>query len=133
MPFLPRLITFCKWFQFNNPVLLGLFFAVGQLLKVFMGHCLTSKAMAPVSEQLLPNVTQQSTQNFKLLDKYAQLTPSQDFLLMVVKKSVMVKKIMVVIAFYMLGSIKIRKLVKNGIGTLTFISPRGLVLCCHRS
>lgn len=49
--------------------------------------------MAPVSEQLLPNITRQSTRNFKLLDKYAQLTSIQDFLVMVVKESVMVKNL----------------------------------------
>lgn len=90
---LPLFTAFCKWFQLNNPVLLGLYFGVGQLQKAFMDHYLKSKAMAPVSEQLLPNITRQSTRNFKLLDKYAQLTSIQDFLVMVVKESVMVKNL----------------------------------------
>lgn len=97
--------SFLQIVPVNNPILLELYFVVGQSLKAFMGHYLTSKAMAPVSEQLLPNITQQSTQNFKLLNKYAQLTPGQDFLMMV-------KTFMVVVAFYIycFGTTKIRKL-----------------------
>lgn len=63
--------AFYKWFQVNNPVLLGLYSDVDQLLKAVMGHYLTSKAVAPVLEQRLCNITQQSTQSFKLLKKYA--------------------------------------------------------------
>lgn len=114
--------SFLQIVPVNNPILLELYFVVGQLLKAFMGHYLTSKAMAPVSEQLLPNITQQSTQSFKLLNKYAQLTLSQDFLMMAVKESVMVKKIMVVLAFYVYCFGTIKEALKNDIKTLTSVS-----------
>lgn len=69
-------------------------------VKAFLCHYLTSKTVAPVSEQLLPNLTQQNTQNFKLFDKYIQFTSTQISFLMVIKDSVIGKKKFVVAFLY---------------------------------
>lgn len=122
--------TFCKWFQLNNPALLGLHFDVH--VEAFPCHCLTSKSMAPVSEQLPPNLTQQSMQNFKLVDKYTQFTPTQISFLMVLRDSVRVEKKKVCSCFfYILGSVMIRKLVKNGIKINLYSFTRELAPCCE--